>query len=1310
MGLRRVPRSRRRFRPTPFSRSAAIEALENRALLAAFSVTNASDAGSGSLRDAIDRANARVGSDSIVFDLPGEFGEVRTIALASPLPQISDRVSILGYSQKGSVPNSAKTGTNAQICLVLDGSSITDEGASGLRIAASDVVIQGLVISGFAQGAAIQIDSGANTRVEGCFLGTDADGSNAIPNEVGVLVNGPQSRIGSTNIAHRNLIAGNSRQAVRIEPGGTGTRLFNNLIGVNSDLGPLGNGADGVLVSASAVQVGDSATNAPNVIANNTGAGVAIIADVVQTRVLSNEIYSNGGLAIDLGLDGVTHNDDSDSDTGPNGLLNYPFLTSVTFDGAQTKLAGSYSGTPLASIRVQVFDTGSPIDDSGFGEGATLLADRFVNTNAQGNADFEISIPGLIADGHALAATATDSAGNTSEFSSAISLRSDVRVDLTQDLETVFVGQPLTYTVTVLNQGPAPVARVDVSGNLPAGVEFLNVIGGPDHWVIENQRLTVTLENLAAGTPISFQIQAKPLASAQSSIIFVVSALGSRPDPVGANNLASITTTVVPAVDIEVVATPPNPQPALEARDLTFTYVVRNLGPSTATEIQLALDTPAFAQYKSASASQGEVSLDANTILANLGTLLVGESATVTIIVLPTHEAIGTSIVSQAAVTRAQADLVATNDTASASAPVVHGADLSATFAPLPSNILFGDTIRTTVTIENHGPNEAPATILAVPIPQGLELVSAAYSNLSRPVEVSGGTIRVLVGVFQAGDTGQLDLTLRANAPAVYALNAEISTTTYDYVDENNDDLAVAVVVPAADLDVKVTASSNSALLGQGVEYLLQLENKGPSVAENVTLALGGAGIRVLGAFSAFGDPIVTDDTATLELGTLPVGVLKVLRVTAAPVASGIQPVVARAASTTADPNANNHVIASSLEGLPHADLAIKIETLTDPENFDMPVGLVGLGQVFTHVLTITNQGPSVANDVILTNVLPFLSTMVSVETSGAPPTQVGQVLTFALGTIEVGESRQVTIQARASGLGTLTNTASVQSKRPDLNTVNSTAVEARLESVSPGTIQFGSPTYLTTESDSLVQIEVTRSEGANGTVRVDFSTFSDSATAGYDYLDLNKTLEFRNGVTSQIVQIRLVNDAEVEPVESILLQLANPTAGAKLGAQKSAVVSITDNDTAPQKPTPPPDRKAPRVAFLDRSGLGRGPARLVIHFDEPIPLARATDRRGFQLWSAGPDRKFGTKDDSQVPVYPPLYDPSTNAVLLRTFLPLPTNTDTRLVVYGNGSFAVRDAAGNALDGDGNGKAGGNFVAIVKQTTTRVTRRRGRKR
>jgi hypothetical protein len=91
----------------------------------------------------------------------------------------------------------------------------------------------------------------------------------------------------------------------------------------------LGNETAGILLNAARNSVvGGGVTSAANRIAFNS-VGVSVIGASVGNAIRRNSFYSNLGLGIDLGGDGVTANDAGDTDNGANNLQNHADLTSA---------------------------------------------------------------------------------------------------------------------------------------------------------------------------------------------------------------------------------------------------------------------------------------------------------------------------------------------------------------------------------------------------------------------------------------------------------------------------------------------------------------------------------------------------------------------------------------------------------------------------------------------------------------------------------------------------------------------------------------------------------------------------------------------------------------------------------------------------------------------------------------------------------------------------------------------------------------------------------------------------------------------
>ncbi|MES9860674.1 MAG: Calx-beta domain-containing protein [Candidatus Thiodiazotropha sp. LLP2] len=114
------------------------------------------------------------------------------------------------------------------------------------------------------------------------------------------------------------------------------------------------------------------------------------------------------------------------------------------------------------------------------------------------------------------------------------------------------------------------------------------------------------------------------------------------------------------------------------------------------------------------------------------------------------------------------------------------------------------------------------------------------------------------------------------------------------------------------------------------------------------------------------------------------------------------------------------------------------------------------------------------------------------------------------------------------------------------------------------GSLQFSLSEFSQTEDSATATISVSRTGGSTGAVAVAYSTSDDSATAGEDYTAASGTLNLASGTSSAAFQITLIDDNAYEGDEQIDLNLSNPTGGAVLGSNSSAVLTVNDNEQAP--------------------------------------------------------------------------------------------------------------------------------------------------
>ncbi|MEP1079566.1 Ig-like domain-containing protein [Leptolyngbya sp. PL-A3] len=324
------------------------------------------------------------------------------------------------------------------------------------------------VIAGSLSG--VELKGGGRNIVQGNYIGTDISGTRKPTNMntggTGISITSRDNVIGGTQPGAGNIISGNGTGVyIRSDSNSaTGNVLQGNLIGTAADgISPLGNSNWAIFVQHGAgapnnlnTLIGGTESGAGNIIAFNgdpinvgnptygqypavllSASGNSLISNSIfsnyghgvqvsygeRNRIQSNQIYSNSLLGIDLtlsagesGIGGVTPNDVGDGDTGGNLVQNFPVITGVTASGSVTTLRGRLNSASNKPFKIEFFSNPER-DPSGYGEGKTLLGSTTVQTDLSGNVTFNITFPVLVSNGQYITATATDSVGNTSEFS-----------------------------------------------------------------------------------------------------------------------------------------------------------------------------------------------------------------------------------------------------------------------------------------------------------------------------------------------------------------------------------------------------------------------------------------------------------------------------------------------------------------------------------------------------------------------------------------------------------------------------------------------------------------------------------------------------------------------------------------------------------------------------------------------------------------------------------------------------------------------------------------------------------------------------
>lgn len=279
--------------------------------------------------------------------------------------------------------------------------------------------------------AGILIDGGTRSTIQLNHL--EANGNSACADNILV-------EDGSTINIQQNLIETAASSGIDVDNVDAVTILNNNITASGQNGGNCTINYDGMAIKLN----GNGAVINQNRIFSNGSEGIVVVSGT-DNLISQNSIYANGkvtpSLGIDLNRDGVTLNDNTDSDSGPNGLLNFPIISGAFMSGGNLVVEGW--SRPGATIEIFLTDVSQGTATEGdnqlglstdYGEGQVYIgtvtegsgADLFSMvkpyTDLDGNTDntnkFKFSVPMSvpISVGNYITTTATLS-NSTSEFS-----------------------------------------------------------------------------------------------------------------------------------------------------------------------------------------------------------------------------------------------------------------------------------------------------------------------------------------------------------------------------------------------------------------------------------------------------------------------------------------------------------------------------------------------------------------------------------------------------------------------------------------------------------------------------------------------------------------------------------------------------------------------------------------------------------------------------------------------------------------------------------------------------------------------------
>ncbi len=199
--------------------------------------------------------------------------------------------------------------------------------------------------------------------------------------------------------------------------------------------------------------------------------------------------------------------------------------------------------------------------------------------------------------------------------------------------DPVTQGSPLTYTVTIVNNGPDTVQTVLLTDTMPAGASFNFATINQGSCGIAFPLLACQLGSINSGGSVVLTIRMTP--NSPGTITNHAVATTATTDPNIANNSASQDTTVIALQADLSVTNSDTPDPVTQGSPLTYTVTIVNNGPDTAQTVLLTDTLPAGASFNFATINQGSCGIAFPLLACQLGSINSGGSVVLTIRMTP---------------------------------------------------------------------------------------------------------------------------------------------------------------------------------------------------------------------------------------------------------------------------------------------------------------------------------------------------------------------------------------------------------------------------------------------------------------------------------------------------------------------------------------------------------------------------------------------------------------------------------------------------------------------------------------------------
>lgn len=623
----------------------------------------------------------------------------------------------------------------------------------------------------------------------------------------------------------------------------------------------------------------------------------------------------------------------------------------------------------------------------------------------------------------------------------------DLSISKTADKLVPHLGETVTFTIVITNDGPDEATGVVVSDTFPSGLVNIN-IGTPSQgsFTFLGGILTWNVGNL--GPEASANLEITAIINQTGNIINTANVTGTTFDPNPDNNNSTVTIDGQPVADLAITKEVNNNTPT-QGENVSFTLTVYNNGPSTANNIKivdywpLGLGTPTEDSISTGTWSFTPLIGDplySGILSWNITSLVSGGSAQMVINATADQQG---QINNSASVTGDEFDPILTNNqalvTLNVDEPYVPVASLSMQKVADVSMPHVGDVVTFIIYITNNGPDTAYNVIVDDAIPAGLSYVLGSAIPSIGSVSFAGGVLSWYGFNLLDDQTENLTFQVDTTPQTGFVTNIANATAYADPQDPDSKTEATSgvtiEVLPVADIGVLKTVTPTTQNYGQEVTHTILVTNYGPNDATGVQVVdllpdqTSLLFVRVDNISQGTYDPV----SGIWQVGDLVNGTSATINIVFTVNRSNttLNNTATKTFANELDPNTSNDSSQASVDVPPAADLSIT-KTVSNPQPY--------IHEIITYTLIVQNHGPDTATYVYVVDQIPTGVKFISSSANyGSYDPNAG---IWTIGDLPSGGVAQLDIVVAVEKIGPLENHAHVYSETydPIIDNQNATA------------------------------------------------------------------------------------------------------------------------------------------------------------------------------------------------------------------------------------------------------------------------------